>query len=196
MLLLTMSWEDNEDLLPSQQQPSPAPASGGLNPNASSFSFNPGASTFAPTSAPSPPPVRASQHAAAVAPTQPTPHENSHIEHPASHSALPNGIAPMDEDEPAAVPDSTAGPSGTLLHPGHKNGNLILAACHIIFMGMTAVWMQALFEASHIVQGTQLPVPQTLCRTCTSLQKPHSRRHPSRAPAQLQTGMSFPLALI
>ncbi|CAK0783525.1 hypothetical protein CVIRNUC_006724 [Coccomyxa viridis] len=106
-----MSWEDNEELLPSQQ-PSPAPTSGGLNPNASSFSFNPGASTFAPTSAPSPPPARASQHAAAVAPTQPTPHENSHIEHPASHSALPNGIAPMDEDEPAAVPDSTAGPSG------------------------------------------------------------------------------------
>ena len=129
MLLLTMSWEDNEDLLPSQQ-PSPAPTSGGLNPNASSFSFNPGASTFAPSFAPSPPPARASQHAAEVAPTQPTPHENSHIDHPASHSALPNGIAPMDEDEPAAVPDSTAGPSGRYPHPGRRHGNLRLAACH------------------------------------------------------------------
>ena len=110
-----MSWEDNDELLPSEQQ-APAPTTGGLNPNASSFSFNPGASTFAPNfAAPPPPPARTPEQLPA-APAQPTPHENSHEAPSASHNAMPNGIAPMDEDEPTAVPNSTVGPSG-----GHQS---------------------------------------------------------------------------
>ena len=109
-----MSWEDNEELLPTEQ-PAPAPRSGGLNPNASSFSFNPGASTFSPSFAaaapPPPPPARVAEHLPATQ-TAPAPHENNHLEPSAAHNAVPNGIAPMDEDEPAAVPNSTAGPTG------------------------------------------------------------------------------------
>ena len=134
-----MSWEDNDELLPSEQS-APAPRSGGLNPNASTFSFNPGASTFAPNfAAPPPPPASTANHIPA-APVQPTHHENSDAAPSASHNAIPNGIAPMDEDEPAAVPHSTAGPSGAHRSPEH----LQLARLHALIISRMTLQHRAL----------------------------------------------------
>ena len=113
-----MSWEDNAELLQSEQ-PAPAPRNGGLNPNAHTFSFNPGASAWAPNpAAPPQPPANAANHLPA-APVPPSLHESTDEAPSASHTAMPNGVAPMDEDEPAAVPHSTAGAQGAHRSPEH-----------------------------------------------------------------------------
>lgn len=92
------SWEDDLDQQPhAQAPPQRAPASAGLNPNASSFSFNPSASTFTPTFAPkaqaSAPEAQPVQESAAPASAQ-APHSPQQ----SGHSAT-NGI--VDHKQPA-----------------------------------------------------------------------------------------------
>lgn len=88
------SWEDLDQQPHAQAPPQRAPATAGLNPNASSFSFNPSASTFTPTFAPK---AQASapeaQPSAAPASTQ-APHSSQQ----SGHSAT-NGI--VDHKQPA-----------------------------------------------------------------------------------------------
>lgn len=100
------SWEDDLEQQPHAQGSAErkAPA-GGLNPNASSFSFNPSASTFTPSFAPRAQPSTASaqpiQEPAATSSAQPQASQQPH------HAAT-NGIAehkqnaqPMQVDPPS-----------------------------------------------------------------------------------------------
>lgn len=102
-----MSWEENEDFLPSENQaPASRSAAPALNPNA--FSFNPGASTFSTTfaAAPAAPsPVLQAPAPASVRPAaasfQHQPADAPQTAPPAASHAITNGVAPMDEDVPA-----------------------------------------------------------------------------------------------
>ena len=100
------SWEDHDPQPHAQASSQRPPANAGLNPNASSFSFNPSASTFTPTFAPiaqaSTPATQPVQEPAAL-PSAQAPHPSQQ----ASHSAT-NGIAehkqpaqPMQVDPPS-----------------------------------------------------------------------------------------------
>lgn len=105
-----MSWEENEEFLPAEHQAPGSRSAPALNPNA--FSFNPGASTFTPTfaaapAAPSPAPEAPAP--ASVRPAAPsTPHQPADATHtapPATSHTKTNGVAPMEEDGPAAAAD-------------------------------------------------------------------------------------------
>ena len=108
------SWEDLEPQ-PQAQAPAQRKAPNtGLNPNASSFSFNPSASTFTPSFAPKPaaPSAQSAQQPAAPSNAQsPRPHD--------SHYAATNGVAerkqeaqPMQVDPPSEkdTPVTSAAP--------------------------------------------------------------------------------------
>ncbi len=112
-----MSWEENEEYMPPAGQ-APAPRSTGLNPNASTFSFSPAASTFTPSFAATP-----------VAPAPQPPAPSVPAPPPAAHpmeEAMPhvmeappaqtNGIAPMDEDAHEAASSSGRTADGTHLY--------------------------------------------------------------------------------
>lgn len=98
-----MSWEENEEYLPSQQPP-PVPRTGGLNPNA--FSFNPSASTFTPSFAAAPVGGPGVSTAPVSEPWPPTPATAPALEadnvvedhaHEETHAAT-NGPVPAEED--------------------------------------------------------------------------------------------------
>lgn len=113
------SWEDDLDQQPQAQTSSQrAPANAGLNPNASSFSFNPSASTFTPTFAPrvqAPTPAAQPVQESATPASAEVPASSQQADHSATNgivdhrqSAQPMHVDPPSEGEVPVASASTA----------------------------------------------------------------------------------------
>ena len=128
------SWEDQEDnmsLARPAEHSRAQPRAGGLNPNASSFSFNPGAATFAPTGFAQPqaaPP-------GFVMPSYPPPSGGSVLPPTSAASSSASSPAPSELARGAA---EVAGPSTTQpagadrVANGPTAGECCQLACHLI----------------------------------------------------------------